>query len=103
MRFRSRVAWARHLLLPFDRCDEVWSISWFDGRFPASLDPPVRGRFEDGVGTFFANDIFNGAPIKVRFVWDSRDRNAPRWEQAFSNDDGISWETNWVMIFHEAK
>ena len=85
----------------FDPKSNEWSIWWFDGRFPAALDPPVKGRFADGIGTFFANDMFNGTPIKVRFLWDSRDRNAPRWEQAFSADNGKSWETNWIMVFHK--
>jgi hypothetical protein len=27
----------------------------------------------------------------------------PRWEQAFSADDGDTWETNWVMEFSRAE
>jgi hypothetical protein len=26
----------------------------------------------------------------------------PRWEQAFSDDAGKSWETNWTMDFRRA-
>ena len=83
----------------FDLSSNEWSIWWFDGRQPGSLDPPVKGKFVEGVGTFLANDSYKGVPIVVRFLWDARDSNAPRWEQAFSNDDGKSWETNWVMVF----
>lgn len=75
-----------------------WSIWWFDGRFPA-LDPPVRGRFENGIGTFLADDQLNGRPIKVRFVWSDTGTDRPRWEQAFSGDGGRTWETNWTMEF----
>jgi len=85
----------------FDPKNTEWSIWWFDGRYPGSLDPPMKGHFADGVGRFFANDTFNGSPIKVRFLWDARDHSAPRWEQAFSTDDGKSWETNWIMVFRK--
>ncbi|MCU1414205.1 MAG: hypothetical protein JWN80_1545 [Microbacteriaceae bacterium] len=78
-----------------------WSIWWLDGRNPTSLDTPVRGAFRDGIGTFFAEDVLNGRPIRVRFVWDST-LDEPTWEQAFSSDDGERWETNWKMQFTAA-
>jgi hypothetical protein len=83
----------------FDSVSEEWSIWWFDGRFPASLEPPVRGSFQGGVGTFYAKDTYGGRPILVRFLWHVKDGETPRWEQAFSADDGASWETNWTMDF----
>ncbi|MFN7924450.1 MAG: hypothetical protein U0Q16_30390 [Bryobacteraceae bacterium] len=83
----------------FDPEAAEWSIWWFDGRQPGSLDPPVKGGFVDGIGTFFANDSLRGTPIVVRFQWHSGDSEAPRWEQAFSADGGQTWETNWVMYF----
>lgn len=75
-----------------------WSIWWFDPRQP-SLEPPVRGRFEDGVGTFLADDQLNGKPIKVRFVWSGITPDAAQWEQAFSGDGGRTWVVNWIMRF----
>ena len=76
-----------------------WSIWWLDGRNPTSLDAPVVGRFADHVGLFFADDVLDGQPIKVRFTWMARTGEHPRWEQAFSNDGGATWETNWKMTF----
>jgi hypothetical protein len=35
----------------------------------------------------------------VRFLWTQNDGEGPRWEQAFSADGGVSWETNWIMRF----
>ncbi|WP_274050576.1 hypothetical protein [Thalassomonas haliotis] len=76
-----------------------WSIWWLDGHFPDALDTPVVGEFKDGIGLFFAGDVLDGKPIKVRFTWNSLQGERPRWEQAFSDDNGQSWETNWTMEF----
>ncbi|MFA6228641.1 MAG: hypothetical protein WC617_00525 [Rhodanobacter sp.] len=76
-----------------------WSIWWLDGRFPGQMDAPVVGQFKEGVGMFYAEDTLNGAPIRVRFIWSTLVPQNPRWEQAFSVDDGITWETNWTMEF----
>jgi hypothetical protein len=83
----------------FDPVANQWSIWWLDGRHPGTIDMPMRGRFSDGRGEFFANDLFNGKPILVRFIWSDITPTSARWEQAFSADNGASWETNWVMTF----
>jgi hypothetical protein len=75
-----------------------WSIWWIDSRSNA-LDPPVRGKFENGVGTFLGADELRGKPILVRFIWSDIHTRTPRWEQAFSPDEGKSWEVNWIMHF----
>jgi len=67
-------------------------------RNPSHLDPPVVGGFKNGIGTFYANDTFKGKPIRIRFFVDeSHHRTA--LEQAFSDDGGKTWETNWTMEF----
>jgi hypothetical protein len=86
-------------LRAFDSETGLWSIWWLDGRFPHRLDPPMVGRFDAGIGTFYADDTIDGTPIRVRFLWDASDPHAPRWEQAFSADGGDTWETNWTMAF----
>jgi hypothetical protein len=82
----------------YDAAKKLWSIWWIDSRHPGPLDPPVVGRFENGVGTFYANDTFNGKPIRVRYLWRNHS-DTPHWEQAFSDDGGKTWETNWTMDF----
>lgn len=89
-------------LRSFDPASRSWAIWWLDGRAPHNLDVPVIGRFEDGVGTFFADDVHDGQPIKLRFFWLGTDSDTPRWEQAMSADGGESWETNWTMDFERA-
>jgi hypothetical protein len=76
-----------------------WAIWWLDGRSPSGIEVPVRGGFDAGVGSFFADENFEGRPIRVRFLWTDVDTANPQWEQAFSADAGRSWEVNWKMRF----
>lgn len=89
-------------LRAFDPATARWSIWWLDGRFPDRLDVPVVGGFENGVGSFLADDTFDGRPIRVRFQWFVQGRDAARWEQSFSDDGGRHWETNWTMDWSRA-
>lgn len=86
-------------LRSFNPQSQTWAIWWLDGRAPHHLDVPVVGSFSGSVGTFFASDTLDGQPIKVRFTWNANPGGNPVWEQAFSNTDGATWETNWVMVF----
>jgi hypothetical protein len=86
-------------LRSFDEKSLSWAIWWLSEQAPHSLDVPVIGKFEKGVGTFLAKDSLKGQPILVRFLWLSTDTPNPRWEQAMSMDRGITWETNWTMDF----
>src|SRR6478672_6588680 len=65
----------------FDPEKRRWSIYWADSRRPGELDPPVVGCF----------------------TWSRGTTESPRWEQAFSDDGGRTWETNWVMDFAPAE
>jgi hypothetical protein len=86
----------------FDAATERWAIWWLDDRAPHTLDAPVIGRFEDGVGAFYADEMLDGAPVRMRFLWLRTDTATPHWEQALSADGGASWETNWTMDFARA-
>ena len=86
-------------LRAYDSATGNWSIWWLDSRTPTQLDPPLVGRFENGTGIFYADHVFEGQPIRVRFRWLGLTSGAPRWEQAFSRDGGKEWEVNWTMEF----
>jgi hypothetical protein len=86
----------------FDPEGERWSIYWADSRRPGELDPPVVGGFDGDTGVFEGEDVDRGRPILVRFTWSGVTTPTPRWEQAFSDDGGRTWETNWVMDFTPA-
>jgi hypothetical protein len=90
-------------LRSYDPKTAQWAIWWLDGRSPfGDLDPPVKGHFVNGVGTFYADDTLRGKPIRVRFVWSKITPTTARWEQAYSADGGKTWEINWVMDFKRA-
>ncbi len=87
-------------LRAYDAKKDEWAISWVDSRDPtASLDPPVRGRFKDGVGTFYSDQVVGGKPTRTRYIWSRITPTSARWEQALSEDGGKTWATNWIMDF----
>jgi len=85
-------------LRTFNAAKKQWSIYWVDSR-NGVLQSPVVGGFDGDVGLFYGEDVDAGRPFKAVFRWTRMGPNAARWEQAFSYDDGRTWETNWVMEF----
>ena len=83
----------------FDPDTRLWSIYRADSRRPGLLDPPLLGEFDGDVGVFEGSDTFEERPIGLRFTWSGVTTPTPRWEQAFSDDAGRTWETNWIMDF----
>ena len=84
----------------YDRSNGTWAIWWIDGRNPhGPMDPPVVGRFVDGVGTFYSDGMLDGKPVRTRFIWSHITPRSARWEQAFSYDAGRTWQVNWIMAF----
>jgi hypothetical protein len=86
----------------FDPKTRLWSLYWVASNVGV-LDPPVVGSFENNVGHFFTKDTFNGKNIIVVFRWDVRDKDHPVWSQAFSPDDGKTWEWNWYNVSERIK
>lgn len=86
----------------FDPGRGLWAIWWLSSANPLAIDAPVIGRFEQGVGTFIAEETLGGRPVLTRFLWLDTRTDRPRWEQAMSTDGGATWETNWTMDFERA-
>ena len=84
----------------FNPKTKLWSIYWADSN-EGKLDPPVLGSFENDVAHFITKDVFNEKNILVVFCWDARDKKNPVWSQAFSDDNGETWEWNWYMYFNK--
>jgi hypothetical protein len=91
-------------LRAYDSKARQWAIWWLDGRYPhGAFDPPVKGRFENGVGTFYSDYVQDGKPMRVRFLWSRITPTSARWEQASSSDAGKTWDTNWIMEFRRSE
>ncbi len=82
----------------FNPATRLWSIYWADST-EGILQPPVVGSFDNNKGHFFTKDIFKEKKIIVVFRWDLSDKENPVWSQAFSADNGKTWEWNWYMYF----
>ena len=91
-------------LRSYDSKNDKWSIWWLDGRYPARpLDPAAQGKFENGVGSFYAEWEQDGKKMIGRLQWSAMTTNSARWEQATSRDGGKTWEPNWIMQFRRAE
>jgi hypothetical protein len=72
-----------------------WSIHFATPQ-DADLGPPLIGEFKNGRGVFYDQEEFNGRIIWVRFTVFPVSPGVAQSEQAFSDDQGKTWETNMV-------
>jgi hypothetical protein len=72
-----------------------WSLNFSNGN-GGTLSQPTIGEFKDGRGEFFDQETLNGRAIYVRFVISDIIPDSCRFEQAFSDDGGKTWEVNWI-------
>jgi hypothetical protein len=72
-----------------------WSLN-YASRQGGSLGPPTIGGFKSGRGEFYGQETLGGRAILVRFVISDITPTSCRFEQAFSDDGGKTWEVNWI-------
>jgi hypothetical protein len=76
---------------------DEWSLYWV-GSTATAVEPPVVGRWnERGEFVGYCEDVHEGRPVRVRYLWSGISETTAHWEQAFSPDGGDTWETNWIM------
>lgn len=91
-------------LRSLDRAAQRWAIYWINSRV-GRVEPPVHGGFCGDRGEFHGDDLDDGRPVRVRFVWERLGADHARWAQAFALTDRPgppAWETNWVMDMRRA-
>jgi hypothetical protein len=72
-----------------------WSLN-FSNSEAGAMSTPTIGEFQNGRGEFYDQETLNGRAILVRFVITDITPNSCRFEQAFSDDGGKTWEVNWI-------
>src|SRR4051812_9955278 len=83
-----------------------WSLNFASIR-GGTIGVPTIGEFRNGRGEFYDQETFNGRAVLVRFVISDATPNSCfavshttpnvcRFEQAFSDDGGKTWEVNWI-------
>ena len=73
-----------------------WSLYYASSKGGALSMPATIGEFKNGRGEFFDMELINGRNTLVRNVWSDITPNSCHFEQAFSLDEGKTWEVNWI-------
>lgn len=72
-----------------------WSLHYASAR-SGTLTRPLHGGFRNGVGEFHGQEDVDGRRVLVRFLIYRISADSARFEQAYSDDGGRHWETNWI-------
>jgi hypothetical protein len=74
-----------------------WSLN-FANAAGGAFGTPTVGEFKNGRGEFYDQEAVGGRMILVRNVFSDVTPSSCRFEQAFSDDGGKTWEVNWVAV-----
>lgn len=82
----------------FEPQRQRWTLN-FSNAASGELATPMVGGFGGGPrGVFYSVEEYDGRQILVRFVIDAEGADRCRFEQAFSADAGMTWESNWIAV-----
>jgi hypothetical protein len=79
----------------YDPVSHQWGLNFANAK-AGEMGVPTVGEFKDGSGAFYDQEKIGDRMILVRNIWSDITPNSGRFEQAFSDDGGKSWETNWI-------
>lgn len=85
----------------YDSKTRQWSQYWATASNGLSSIPNIGSFDAAGVGVLFDREMYRGRPIVTRYRW-THGPNTAHWEQAFSADDGKTWEINWITDYTRA-
>jgi hypothetical protein len=79
----------------YDPQSGQWSLN-FANASTGTLAVPSIGEFHEGQGEFYDQEAVGGRVVLDRFVIRRISRDTCRFEQAYSDDGGRTWEVNWI-------
>jgi len=82
----------------YDPVARHWNIHWTNAN-DGLVGPPMQGGFAGGRGLFYDHEKLGERTIAVRFIFSDITATTFRLEQAFSPDEGRTWEPNWIATF----
>jgi len=82
----------------YDPVARHWNIHWTNAK-DGAVGTPMQGGFAGGRGLFYNHEQLGDRTVMVRFIFSDLTPNTFRLEQAFSPDEGRTWEANWIATF----
>jgi len=79
----------------YDAEAHQWTLN-FSRLGSGTIGQPTVGEFKNGRGEFFDQETYRGRFVFVRFIITEIDHDTCHFEQSFSDDNGKTWELNWV-------
>jgi hypothetical protein len=73
-----------------------WSLNFSNSAAGVISFPPAVGEFRNGRAEFYDQELLGARAILVRFVISRITPDSAHFEQAYSDDGGKTWETNWI-------
>jgi hypothetical protein len=78
---------------------QQWNLTFATSKVGVLGMPQNTGEFKNGIGQFYDQESYKGRAIWVRFTITPISADSYRSEQAFSDDNGKTWETNWINTY----
>lgn len=79
-----------------------WSQTFANSE-TGSLETPAIGEFKNGRGEFYSQEVYQGRAVLVRGIWSEIKTDTHKFEQAYSDDGGKTWETNFIANLERYK
>jgi hypothetical protein len=83
--------WEGLTLFLYNPAAHQWSQTFINSAM-GTLSPPLVGSFKNGRGELYSQDTLDGRSILVRGVWSDITPTSHRYEEAYSDDGGRTWE-----------
>jgi hypothetical protein len=79
----------------YNPASQQWSLN-FSNSASGTMGTPAVGEFRGGRGEFIDQESLGDRVVLVRFVISDITPRSCHFEQAFSADEGKTWEVNWI-------